>query len=460
MKARDNSAQHKRMSEEPVARLVTSLAIPSTITMLITSLYNIADTFFVSQLGASATGAVGVIFSLMSIIQAVGFMLGMGCNSLVSRHLGAREQQKADITASVGFFSALTFGLLLMTVGTLFRRELVFLLGATETVAELAEIYATYILYAAPLMCTCFLMNNVLRGEGKAMLGTIAMTVGGVLNMGMDPLFIFGFNMGIAGAGLATALSQTASFCILFYMYASGRSSIQIRLKNVAGNLRVLPRIVSVGWPSMCRQGLASLSSVLLNRTVREYGDTALAAMSIVSRVSHFQGSVMRGLGQGCQPVVGYNFGAKNYQRVKETMRFTCWACTGFMLVVCAVMFVLAPEVIALFRGNDPDLVEIGSFALRVNCLAMPLGGLFTTVSMGQQSMGQSGRSAFVSACRQGVFFIPLVLVLPGILGLKGAQLAQPIADVLTFSVALYFHRKLMRELTERIQKLPDPQLS
>lgn len=460
MEVRDNSAQHKKMSETPVHKLVPALAVPSTITMLITSLYNMADTFFVSQIGTSATGAVGVIFSLMSIIQAVGFMLGMGCNSMVSRHLGAQEQHKADITASVGFFTALLFGSLLTVFGLMFRRELVYLLGASDTVAEYAEIYATYILYSAPLMCTCFVMNNVIRGEGKAFLGTLAMTAGGLLNMGMDPLFIFVFDMGVAGAGLATALSQTVSFCILLYMYVGGRSSIQIKLKYACANLRVLPGIVSVGFPSMCRQSLASIASVLLNRAVREYGDTALAAMSVVSRVTHFQGSVMRGLGQGCQPVIGYNYGAKNYARVTETLRFTVKACTVFMLAVGVVSFAFAPSLIELFGKGNAELVEIGTIALRINCIALPLGGLFTAVGMGLQSVGQSGRAAFVSVCRQGVFFIPLVLALPGQLGLLGVQIAQPLSDAITFFVSLYFYRKLNQEMTAAAEKLSTPNLA
>ena len=437
------------MAETPVYRLVPALAVPSTITMLITSIYNMADTFFVSQQGNSATGAVGVVFSLMAIIQAIGFMLGMGSNSLVSRHLGANEQREADITASVGFFSALSFGLALAVGGSLFRTKLVYLLGASETIACDAEAYATYILYAAPLMCACFQMNNVLRGEGKAALGTIAMTVGGLLNIALDPIFIFVLGLGISGAGIATALSQVVSFCILLYMYLSGHSSIQLRASYLRGNARVLPQIIYVGFPSLCRQGLASLASVFLNRSVRLYGDTALAAMSIVSRVTHFQGSVMRGLGQGCQPVVGYNYGAKKYDRVYETVRFTVWSSTIFMLAVSVAAFIWAPEIVALFRKGDAQVVEIGTFALRVNCLAAPLGGLFTTVNMGLQSMGKSSRATLLSSCRQGFFFLPLIAVLPECFGLVGAQIAQPVADVLMFLTAIYFYRQLKRELLE-----------
>lgn len=457
MEVRDNSAQYRKMSETPVSRLVSTLAVPSTITMLITSVYNMADTFFVSQLGNSATGAVGVIFSLMAIIQAIGFMLGMGSNSLVSRHLGANEQEKADITASVGFFSALTIGLALTVAGSLFRTELVYLLGASETIAHDAERYATYILYAAPLMCATFQMNNVLRGEGRAALGTFAMTTGGLLNIALDPIFIFGLHLGISGAAIATALSQSVSFCILLSMYLSGRSSIQLRFAHLRGNLRVLPQIVAVGFPSLCRQGLASLASVFLNRAVRPYEDAALAAMSVVARVTHFQGCVMRGLGQGCQPVAGYNFGAKKYRRVYETIRFTAAASTVVMAVASVVCFIWAPEIIALFRKGDAQVVEIGAFALRINCLAAPLGGLFTTVNMGLQSIGKSKKAALLSSCRQGFFFLPLILVLPARFGLAGAQVAQPVADVMMFLLSIWSYRGLKQELLSAAEQTDGP---
>ena len=319
MTEEERQARDQKMVNTPVPGLVVRLAVPSIITMIISSVYNMADTFFVSQLGTSATGAVGVVFSLMAIIQAIGFTLGMGSGNLVSRLLGARRQEEADVTASVGFFSALALGLLLAVCGTLFRTELMRFLGATDTMLDYAEEYARYILYAAPLMCATFQMNNILRSEGKAALGSFAMTTGGLLNLGLDPLLIFGFRMGITGAALATALSQCVSFCIMLSMYLFRRSTIHLDARLVPGAWgRILPRIVLVGAPSLCRQGLASLASVFLNRSVRLYGDAAVAAINIVSRVTHFQGSVMRGLGQGCQPVTGFNFGARRYDRVRQ----------------------------------------------------------------------------------------------------------------------------------------------
>lgn len=440
MAASPQDAQYQKMVETPVPGLVVKLAIPSIITMIISSVYNMADTFFVSKLGTSAAGAVGVVFSLMSIIQAVGFTLGMGSGSLVSRQLGARDKAAADTTASVGFFSALAFGACLTLFGTLFRTQLVHFLGATETMQAQAEAYAAFILYAAPLMCATFQMNNILRSEGKSALGSFAVTTGGVLNMLLDPLFIFGLDLGITGAALATALSQCVSFAVMLSMYLSGRSAIRLSLRLVPRGLPVLLKIFTVGSPSLCRQGLASLASVFLNRSVRIYGDAAVAAMNIISRVTHFQGSVMRGLGQGCQPVTGFNFGARRFDRVCAANRFTVVASTVFMAAVSAAIFLWAPDILNLFRRGDAEVIRIGTFALRAACVAAPLTALVTTTNMTLQSTGRSAGALFLASCRQGIFFLPLICLLPLRYGLAGAQMAQPLADLLTFLVTLPFY--------------------
>ena len=442
-----HEAHYQKMAEAPVSRLVLTLAFPSIITMTISSIYNMADTFFVSQISISASGAVGIVFSVMAIIQAIGFSLGMGSGSLVSRYLGAKETWKADTAASVGFFSALTIGALVMIGGTLFQAALIRFLGATDTISGYAQSYAHYILFAAPLMCAAYQMNNVLRSEGKAALGTIAMTTGGILNIILDPIFIFGLHMEIAGAAIATALSQSVSFLILLYMYLSGRSSIHLSIRRLPGNMGILWQIIVVGFPSLCRQGLASLASVVTNRAVRPYGDAAIAAMSIISRVVHFQGSVVRGLSQGCQPVAGFNYGAKRYRRVYDATRFTMVLGSVFMLAVSIVFFLWAPGVMRLFCRGDAEVVSVGTLALRAYSFAAPLTGLITTISMVLQSTGQSGRATLLSCCRQGLFLLPMLVLLPPRFGLPGVQLAQPLADVLTFCVSLPLYFLFIREL-------------
>ncbi len=445
--AETEADRDQRMLETPEPQLVVRLAIPSIITMLISSIYNMGDTYFVSALGNSAAGAVGVVFSLMSIIQAVGFTLGMGSGNLVARQLGAGQRQEADGTASVGFFTALALGGAIALVGTLFREELVRFLGATDTMAWYAEEYATYILYAAPLMCATFQMNNILRSEGKAALGTCAMASGGLLNLGLDPLLMFVFRMGITGAAVATAVSQCVSFGIMLSMYLTGRSTVRLDIRLVPRHLSALPQIVLVGSPSLCRQGLASLASVTLNRAVRAYGDPALAAMTVVARVVHFQGSVMRGMGQGCQPVTGYNFGARRYDRVKRAYRFTVRTSTLLLAAASVVIFLWAPEILALFRAEDQEVICMGTFALRLNCLTAPLSALITTTNMTLQGTGKAGNALFLSSCQQGLFFLPLIYVLPGLLGLPGAQAAQPLADLATFLVSLPFYWGLARRM-------------
>lgn len=446
-------AHYKKMTEAPVSQLVFRLAVPSIITMVISSVYNMADTFFVSQIGISASGAVGVVFSIMAIIQAIGFTLGMGSGSLVSRHLGAKEQQKADIVASVGFFSAFAMGTIVAVGGMLFRRQLVHFLGATDTITIYAESYAKYILFAAPLMCSTFQMNNVLRSEGKAALGTFAMTTGGFLNMFLDPLFIFTLDMGIAGAAVATALSQCISFAILLFMYLSGKSAIHLSIRHLPRNMNVLWKIIVIGAPSLCRQGLASLASVITNRAVRPYGDAAIAAMNIISRIIHFQGSVTRGLSQGCQPVTGFNYGARRFDRVYEANRFTVMVSTVFMTVISGVFFLWAPEVVALFCKGNAEVLQVGTFALRIYCVAAPLTGLVNTINMTLQSIGRSVVAILLASCRQGFFLIPLILLLPPLLGVLGVQIAQPLADALTFAVSLPLYHSFCKEMLDLHQQ-------
>jgi putative MATE family efflux protein len=442
-------AHYKQMTETPVSRLVIRLAIPAIIGMTISSVYNMADTFFVSQINISASGAVGIVFSIMAIIQAIGFALGMGSGSLVSRHLGARENKMADIVASVGFFSALAIGTLVAIGGSVFQEELVHFLGATETISGYARSYARYILLAAPIMCATYQMNNVLRSEGKAALGTFAISTGGILNIILDPIFIFGFHLEIAGAAIATALSQCVSFSILLCIFLSGRSSIRLSIWHLHGHMNLLRSIAIIGFPTLCRQGLASLASVVTNRAVRPYGDAAIAAMSIISRIIHFQGSVVRGLSQGCQPVAGFNYGARKYLRVYDSTLFTVRAGTIFMLAVSVAFFIGAPDVMHLFCKGNAEVISVGTLALRAYCLVTPLTALVATSSMVLQSIGKPGQSTLLSCCRQGLFLLPFLLLLPSKIGLLGVQLAQPLADALTFCVALpiylHFNKTLLK---------------
>lgn len=325
-----NEAQYKKMTEEPVGGLILSLAVPTIISMIVTAIYNTADTYFVSQLGTSASGAVGIVMSLMALIQSIGFMTGMGAGSWMSRLLGQKKDHKASQVAASAFYFAFALGLLVAVFGRIFLDPLVGLLGATETIRPYAREYAQYILYAAPFLIASFTMNKMLCAEGKARFAMFGIAFGGILNIFLDPLFIFGLHLGIAGAAIATGLSQLVSFSILLYMFVSGRTIAKLGIRNAARNAKMYVEIVQSGVPSFFRQGLASVASIALNKMAAGYGDAAVSAMAIVTKVFMLVFSVLIGFGQGYQPVAGYNYGAKKYGRVKESFSFMVCSATVF----------------------------------------------------------------------------------------------------------------------------------
>ena len=447
MTSDDRSAlQFRRMTETPIPQLVLSLAAPTILSMLITSIYNLADTFFVGQISTSASGAVGIVSSLMAILQALGFMLGHGSGSIISRSLGSQNTDAATRFASTSFFTALVFGGIITAAGLLTLPDFMMLLGSTETILPHACAYARYILLAAPIMMSSLVMNNILRYEGKASFAMIGLVTGGLLNIALDPLFIFGLGMGTAGAGLATALSQTISFCILLSMFLRGKTVSQFRLSAVTREARDFGRILLGGAPSFGRQGLNSIGGMLLNLAARSYGDAAVAGMSIVSRIFMFIISVAIGVGQGLQPVASFNYGARKYRRVRQAAIFTIEAAFCMLVVLVGLCWVNGDVLIRLFR-DDPAVTAVALPAFHYQCLAMLLHPIIVVANMTFQSVGASGRATFLACCRQGVFFIPLILILPRTHGLFGVEICQPIADVLTFLVSLPFLLAFLQQL-------------
>ena len=449
MSAEDRTAQQfRKMTETPIPKLILSLAAPTILSMLITSIYNLADTFFVGQISTSASGAVGVVSSLMAIIQALGFMLGHGAGSIISRSLGSQNTKAATRFASTSFFTALTFGLILAAVGLTTLPHFMMLLGSTETILPHACAYARPILIAAPLMMSSLVMNNILRYEGKASFAMIGLVTGGVLNMVLDPVFIFGFGLGTAGAGIATALSQSISFCILLSMFLRGKTVSQFQLSAVTRSPAEFGTILMTGLPSFGRQGLNSIGGMLLNIAARSYGDAAVAGMSIVSRIFMFIISVAIGTGQGFQPVAGFNYGARKYRRVEKACVFTMCASFCFLSIIIAACWFNAESLIKLFR-DDPEVTAIALPAFRYQCFACFLQPVIVAGNMLFQSIGKSGRATFLACCRQGVFFIPLILTLPRMFGLLGIEICQPIADVLTFVVTVPFLFPFLHQLVK-----------
>lgn len=447
MNQQEQQQQYERMTKTPIPRLITTLAIPTMISMIVTAVYNMADTFFVSQLGTSAAGAVGIVFSLMALIQAVGFTLGMGSGAYISRLLGQQNYDKANEVSSTGFFTALFFGAVLSVVGLLFLDPIMGLLGATPTILPFARDYAKYILFGAPVMCSSFVMNNLLRSEGKASLAMIGIASGGVLNIILDPIFIFVFDLGISGAAIATLISQCISFLILLGQFLRGKSILKLQIRRMARTADTYGAILRIGFPSFCRQGLASLATVALNVSAAVYGDAAVAAMSIVGKIFMIVISVMIGFGQGFQPVCGYNYGSRQYRRVKSAIVFSMKTGVVLMLILCVLGLIFAPQLMALFRREDAEVISIGAMAIRAQCVALPLFPIVTIANMTFQVLGRSGKATLISAGRQGIFFLPLIAVLPHLFGIGGVVWTQALADVLTFIMCVPFLVPFFREL-------------
>ncbi len=450
----DRDAQKRKfeqMTEAPIEALVCKMAVPTIISMLITSIYNMADTFFVGRIGTSATGAVGVIFPLMAIIQAVGFFFGQGSGTYISRQLGAQNRDEAARMASTGFFSSLGAGCVILAAGLLFQGPLCRLLGATDTIYPYALSYMRVILLGAPYMTAALVLNNQLRLQGNAIYAMVGLVSGGLLNIVLDPMFIFGLNMGIAGAALATILSQLVSFCLLLCgVFRSG--GVPLRLRLFSPSLQRYRALAAGGIPSLLRQGLASVATVCLNTAAGPFGDAAIAAMSIVTRVSQFAGSALLGFGQGFQPVCGFNYGAKRFDRVTKAFWFCVRVSTVALIAIGAAGFFFAPQVIAIFRADDAEVIRIGALALQAQCIVLPLLGWVILCNMLLQNIALAVRASVVSAARQGLCFIPLVLTLPTIFGLYGVQICQPIADACAFVLALVFTIPVLHGLQRAVQ--------
>ena len=444
----ENEIYRKReqMLNESVEKLVCKMAIPTTISMLVTALYNLADTFFVGQIGSNtATGAVGVVFSYMAIIQAVGYFFGHGSGNYISREIGKKNYKNASEMAATGFFSALFLGFIFMICGLIFRTKLAYLLGSTHSMIHDTVAYLTFILFGTPYIIAAFVLNNQLRLQGNSLFGMIGLASGAVLNIILDPLLIFSCNMGISGAALATIISQFISFIVLL-IGCQKSSNVTIKWKNFHPSLKNFKEIVSGGFPSLSRQGLASISMLLLNRLAGGYGDAAIASFAVVTKIINISSAAILGFGQGFQPVCGYNYGAEKYDRVKKGFWFSVKTSTVLLIIVGIVLYLNAPGLIRLFR-DDPDVVRSGTQALRYQIMAMPFLGWVIVVNMFLQNIRKVVPASIVAMARQGLVFLPLLFILSHFFGLTGLELTQPVSDIITFAISIPFGISALKNL-------------
>ena len=440
--------QFGKMTTEPVGKLLFTLSVPTIISMMVTNIYNLVDTAFVGTLGTSESGATGIVFGYMAILQAVAFMCGQGAGSIMSRKLGARDIEEATKYSSTGFFLSFVLGLVMAVLSLVFMKPLLYLLGSTETIAPYAGTYIFYILLSAPFFTSSLTMNNLFRYEGKAKFGTIGLMIGAVINIFGDIILMFGLKLGIAGAGISTAVSQIISFSILLSMFLRRKTQTRISIKYVARDWKTVWNIIATGFPSLLRQALNSIAAVLLNKTAGVYGDETVAAMSIVSRISFFPMAVAIGIGQGFQPISSFNFGANKKNRVRKAF-WTALAGEECVLTLISVpIYIFAGTLVQQLR-DDPQVIELGIRALRLMCVGQLFVPLTMMVEMGFQSIGEKMLASFGSCLRSGLLFIPTLLILKRARGMSGVQEAQPLSFVLTFIVCVFLCRIYLKRVKE-----------
>ena len=438
--------KYTRMTEAPVERLVCSMAIPTISIMLISAIYNVTDTYFVGWIGTEATAAVGVSLSLMILIQAMGFFFGHGSGNYISRQLGAQNWDAASAMAATGFLTSIIAGVLLMTLGLIYLEPFARFLGATEVILPYTCDYLFYTLIGAPWMTGAVVLNNLLRFQGSAVYGMVGMISGAVLNIILDPLFIFGFSMGVSGAALATLISQFVSFCLLL-VGCSRKGNIRISLSKISARSSFYVEIVRGGLPSLLRQGFSGIATICLNHVAGVYGIAVIAAVSIVQRVTLLASYALIGFGQGFQPVCGFNYGAKRYDRVKRAFWFCVRSSVVVLLFLAVVGFIYAPQIIALFRRDDPEVILIGALALRLQCLTFPLMSWVILNNMMLQTIGKAFKASLLAMARQGLFLLPVLFILTPRLGVLGIQMSQPISDVATFLLSIPLGLGVLKEM-------------
>lgn len=434
------------MTTQPVGRLVVEMAVPSMVCMLVTGLYNVVDTFFVGKIDTQSTAALGIVFVYMTLLQAVSFFFGHGSGNFISRALGARQSEQAEEMAASGFFTSIIFTTIMAVAGFIFMDPLLRFFGSTPTILPVARPYFGYILLCSPFMSGVFVMNNQMRLQGNAMLSMVGVLSGALLNIALDPVFIFGLNMGVAGAGLATAISQFISFWIMFAMIGHN-GGVRIRLRHFHPTWMHYQEIIAGGLPSLVRQSLISVVSLCVNNLAATYGDPAVAAFSVVNRVMALVMSALLGFGQGFQPVCGFNYGAGLYDRVRKAFNFSVVVATAYCVVISVIGIVFAADIVRIFRAEDAEVVRIGTEVLRYQCYSFVLVGFVVIVNMYLQNTRKTVSATLVAIARHGLFYIPLLYAGSYFLGIYGMVIAQPIADVLSISMAGIFCAHALRDM-------------
>ena len=449
MSRNQQEEKYVRMTTRPVGSLVTALAVPSIISMLVTGFYNLADTFFVGQINTQSVAALGIVFSYMALIQAIAFYFGQGSGNFISRALGRRQPEEAAEMAAVGFFSAFIAGVSIALVGYVLTDPLLRLFGSTDTILPYAREYLRHILPGTPFIMCCFAMNNQMRQQGNAVLSMVGIASGAILNIVLDAVLILGLGLGIRGAGIATTLSQIVSFCVMLSI-CGHRGGIRIRFVHFKPSRERYVEINAGGLPSLARQGLMSLAAICLNQLASGYGDASVAAFSVVTRVAMLASAAMIGYGQGFQPVCGFNYGAGRYDRVRAAFRHSLIVSTVYCLVLALLGFVFAPGIVRVFRSDDAEVIRIGTEVLRYQCVSFPLTGMVVMSNMYLQNIRRTVPAVIMATARQGLFFIPALFIGRALWGFLGIEIAQAVSDTLAFLLSIPLTLTALRTMDRR----------
>jgi len=447
----NNSGKKQMLLEENVRTLIPRMAVPTIVAQMITTIYNLVDTYFVSTLGTSATAAVGVNSSLERLITIIGSLIGAGACSYIARLLGGGKEKEADRVLTTSFLTGVGLGLGIMVIGRILVEPMVYWLGATSDCAVYSMQYANYVLYAGPFMIGSFILNMCLRSEGSATYSMIGMGFGGILNCFLDPLFIYTFGLGVAGAAMATAISKAVSFFILLWPYLRRRTSVTIALDRFRLVAKDVKEVLAIGSSSFFRSALTVAAAIAVNRVAGRYSTAALAGLSVATRVMAFPFALILGFGQGYQPVVSFNWGAGAWKRVRESYVFSVSAALIGAAAVGALLAVPARGAVGLFNKQaDAEVLRLGVLSIRLQCLALPIHALGTVVGMFYAGIGKAGAALTINTARQGYCFFPVLFTLPLVMGINGVASAQAAADILSAVVIIPMGIRAVRMIREK----------
>ena len=445
----DRNDKFLKMTQEPVEKLICALAVPTIISMLITTIYNTADTYFAGKINSNAIAAIGIVYSFMSIVQAFGFLYGHGSGNFMSKTLGEKKTEEAENMAAMGLLFSVCTGIIIAAFTFIYADRIAVLLGGNEILKDDVVAYLKTLAPGIPFIMGGLTLNNQFRFQGNALFGMIGIAFGGILNIFLDPVFMFAFHMGVKGAGTATSISQFISF--LFLLFLNRRcGNVGHDIFHIKYSKKIVRLLYLGGTPNFARQTIASLAVLLLNHAAIDYGEISIAAFTVVNRITMFLGASMIGFGQGFQPVCGYNYGAGLFARVKKSFYFCIIVSTGFFTILTVLCIGMTDNIVSLF-SDDYEVISLGASILRYQCISVPLMGWIIMSGMFLQNIGRFKDATIVSAARQGIVFIPLILILPHVWGIYGIILVQPIADIGTFLISLPMGIKALRSMNDSV---------